>query len=742
MVVPLSAGAAVIVAFDDQVRNQETLLDLICDQRVTVVDLVPTYLKSCLHVLAALDQDRHEDLLDNQLRLVLSASEPLPPSVVKEWILLDHPAELVNMYGQTETTGIVATHLISYSDADASRPIPIGRPIAGTRIYVLDEFMKLVPVGTLGELYIGGSNVGNGYLGLKELTESRFVPDPFTNESDARLYRTGDRARYRSDGVLELSGRLDSQIKVRGHRVEPAEIESVLAAHPHVSGAMVVPSTHGNNTQIAAYVVAKSGTDSSLLAADCRLFLQENLPNYMVPATITVLDALPRTVNGKLNRAAIIQPRTSIPKEPQTALEKTLIQVWKDVLRVDTVGLDDNFFDLGGDSIRSVDVVTKAKEAGVQVRLKDLFRAQTIGALARVMESSRGESDTVSPPIRVTIDSLRAFGREALEQAGLDPAGAAIVTEVQLESSLRGQPTHNMADIPRYARRISKGTISPRPAIRIVRESAVSALIDGDNGPGQWVATEAMTTAIRKAKKSGIGIVAVKNSNHFGAAGHYVWMAAKEGVIGVCTTNGPLILAPTGGVQPTFGNNPLAVGLPAQNYRPIVLDIAMSAAPRGRIGLHLAEGRPLESGWILNKSGQPSQDLADLAAGLGVPIGGHKGYGLALALEALAGALTGAGFCRDHEGHRGDLGHLFIAIDPELFLPIEDFRTRMDRLIEQTKTGTLAPDVKEILVPGETELKSREQNLREGVPLRLSAYQHLCRHAEKAGLQTRLVPLN
>ena len=276
----------------------------------------------------------------------------------------------------------------------------------------------------------------------------------------------------------------------------------------------------------------------------------------------------------------------------------------------------------------------------------------------------------------VSIESLRAFGCEALTRAGLSREGAEIVTEVQLEASLRGQPTHDMVSIPRYATRIATGKINPRPRMQIERETPSTAQIDGDNGPGQWVSMVAMDVAMRKACEQGVGIVSVRGSNHFGAAGHYVWEAAKNGLIGLCTTNGPLVLAPTGGVTPTFGSNPLAVGIPAGRHFPILLDIAMSVAPRGRIGLAVAEGKPLLPGWILDRFGQSSTDLADLAAGLGVPIGGHKGYGLALVLEVLAGVLSGAGFAADHRPEKlhlssdaPDYGHLFIAIDPERFMP-------------------------------------------------------------------------
>ena len=286
----------------------------------------------------------------------------------------------------------------------------------------------------------------------------------------------------------------------------------------------------------------------------------------------------------------------------------------------------------------------------------------TGGGRGGVAPSGAEGGGGVQTRVRVTLESLRAYGREALERAGLAPDGAAIVTEVQLEASLRDQPTHNMVSIPRYAQRIAAGTINPRPVIRVEHETGISAQVDGDNGPGQWVAVVAMETAIRIAREKGVGIVAVRRSNHLGAAGHYPWLAAREGLIGLCTTTGPVILAPTGGITPTFGNNPLGVGIPAKCHHPILLDIAMSVAPRGRIGLALAEGKPLPPGWILDRNGRPSTDPADLVAGLGVPIGGHKGYGLTLVMEVLAGVLTGAGFGwdnrREHNREHGEAGQL------------------------------------------------------------------------------------
>jgi amino acid adenylation domain-containing protein len=738
IVVPLTAGATVIVATEGERRNQEALLERIVEGSVTIADLVPTHWASCVRMLEAQDAARREAMLDNRLRMVLSASEPLPARLVRAWWALGHTASIVNMYGQTETTGIVATHPVRQQDVDAVEWVPVGRPIAGTSLSVVDAEGRGVPVGTWGELEIGGANVAKGYLGQPPLTGERF---------GRGRYRSGDRARMRPDGVVELGGRLDQQLKVRGYRVEPAEVELLLCGHPGVLEAAVAALGSEGESSLVAGVVARAGVDTAPLSESCKELLSRRLPAYMVPRSIVVLSALPRTANGKLDRAALAalleRPLGACvgSRSVETQTEQTLAQVWREVLRINVVGPDDNFFDLGGDSIRSVDIVAQGKLAGLNFSLRDLFQNQTVSALARVIDAAGSIEAPESSVVRVSVESLRSFGRTALEQAGLGPEGAAIVTEVQLESSLRGQPTHNMADIPRYARRLAKGVIAGRPEIRIVRETGVSSLIDGGNGPGQWVATVAIETAIRKARESGIAIVGAKHSNHFGAAGQYAWQAAEAGLIAFCTTNGPLILAPTGGIQPTFGNNPIAVGLPAGERLPVVLDIAMSTAPRGRIGLHLAEGRGLEPGWILNSFGRPSQDLADLAAGLGMPIGGHKGYGLALAMEALAGVLTGAGFCWDHEGHRGtpkpgglDLGHLFIVIDPEIFLPAGEFQARVDRMIEQTKGGKRASGVDEIFLPGEQELLTRAKSLKEGVTLRRSAYQQLCQYAAQAGI--------
>jgi amino acid adenylation domain-containing protein len=778
--VPLFCGARLDIASSEAIRNPRALFESVKAQGTSIIDLVPSYWRMCRQALAGLTPACRAELLTNQIRLALSASEPLPPDEIGEWGSAFRPdAKWINMFGQTETTGIVTVYPVPPRDAVSRNVVPIGRPIANTRVHVLDSSRQPVPPGVWGELYVGGAGVGLGYLNDPALTAHAFVPDPFSGIPGARLYRTGDVTRYLAEGTLEFAGRVDQQIKLRGYRIDPGQIEAVVRRHPDWSECAVVPSVDANGeSRLVACVVAAPGVQGD--SAELRAFLKRQLPDYMIPSKIISMAALPRTPSGKVDRTALGSSLQRLPVpgrdlEPEplglaTHAEGTLTAIWTQLLGVNRVGLDDNFFDLGGNSILSIQMINRANHAGLRLTPKLVWQHQTIAELARVAAPGTGEAsepepapravmeavqrpqpvgkDEESTSVLVSVESLRAYGREALVRAGLTTDGAAIVTEVQLEASLRDQPTHNMVSIPRYARRIANGTINPRPDIRIERKSDIGAQVHGDNGPGQWVAVLAMETAIGIAREKGVGIVAVRGSNHLGAAGHYPWLAAREGMIGLCTTNGPVILAPTGGITPTFGNNPLGVGIPAGRHHPLLLDIAMSVAPRGKIGLQLAEGKPLPPGWILDRNGNPSTDPADLVAGLGVPIGGHKGYGLTLIMEVLAGVLTGAGFGWDNRRAHGpgamkpaNFGHFFMAIDPELFMPSPEFTARVDRLIEQTKSGDRAEGVEEIMVPGESELRARERSLREGVVLRASTYHALLKYGQSAGLETQLTEL-
>jgi LDH2 family malate/lactate/ureidoglycolate dehydrogenase len=360
---------------------------------------------------------------------------------------------------------------------------------------------------------------------------------------------------------------------------------------------------------------------------------------------------------------------------------------------------------------------------------------------------------TVQPAVRVTVESLRRYGEEAFRKVGVPEEGAAIITEVQLEASLRGQPTHNMGGVPGYASRVAKGLLNATPAIRAESDSPVHATLDGDNAPGQWVGVVAMRKAIEKARAGGVGMVTARRSNHYGAAGHYAWMAAREGLIGISTTNGGPCLAPWGGVTPTLGNNPLGVGIPAGTSYPLLLDIAMSMAAMGKIALVIAEGQPLPANWVLDRRGQPTTNPEDfresfLGAPIGAPGTGYKGTGLSMVMETLAGVISGASFPWQHRDDRlerreyePDLGHFCMAIDPRLFMPFETFTARVEAMIAATKGGERMAGVEEILVPGEAEMRAREQNLRAGIPLLPSTHRTLEEYRQRAGLETELVPV-
>lgn len=779
--VPLMAGASVVVTPTADLANPLQLWDWIREIRATVVDLVPTHWRVCHAALSTLPDNSHQSLLDaTALRLMLSASEPMPATLPRQWApLLDREIRLFNLYGQTETTGIVSLQEIEPAMAETGGLMPIGRPIANLRCHVLDAAGQPLPVGTPGELHVGGAGVGAGYWRLPTHTAERFLPDPW--DRGGRLYRTGDRAVLRADGTLQHLGRQDGQVKRGGVRIEPGEIETILLEEPRIARAVVV-ATGGSvpeTRRVVAFVEAPScGAE---LHETLLLRLQQRLPSGFLPEALVIREKLPCTSNGKVDRLALaavaagsesmaqVKPIARRPYvAPRNARELRLATIWSQVLELPRVGIDDNFFELGGDSLRSVRVVEQAIQAGLDLDLKRHFLHQTIGSLADACwgaaeptplkpRSASAEPLVARSPgqasceeVLVPIDTLRQFGQRLLEQVGLEAEGARIVTEVQLESSLRGQPTHHIDSLPRYARRLRAGTLNGRPAMRIESESGVAARLDGDNAPGQWVATVAMDQAIAKAREHGIGLVTARRSNHYGAAGQYAWMAARQGLIGFTTTNGPVILAPTGGTTATFGNNPIGVGIPAGMHPPVLLDFALTVAPRGRIAVTVANGTPLPEGWILNSQGKPSSDLADLAAGLGIPIGGHKGYGLALVMEILAGVLSGAGFGLDHGRHLlgayaggADFGHLFLVLDPALLLPRREFLERVDQLIIQTKQGKLASDSTEILIPGERELLTREHNLERGyVALTDLSWRMLCRYAEEAGVQGLPEPLS
>src|SRR6202040_3328246 len=261
---------------------------------------------------------------------------------------------------------------------------PIGRPIWNTRVYVLDEWLEPVPVGVIGGLYISGGGVGRGYVGRGGLTGERFVADRF-GAAGARMYRSGDLARWGSDGVLQFVGRADHQVKVRGFRIEPGEIEAALRCHASVSQAAVIGRGEGpGSSQLVGYVVAAPG--ASIDVGSLRAHLGSRLPDYMVPAAIVELDRLPLTANGKLDRAALPAPsvRGRGIRLPRTPREEVLCGLFAEVLGVEGVGIEDNFFARGGDSIVSIQLVSRARKAGLVITPRGVFQHQTVAGLAGV----------------------------------------------------------------------------------------------------------------------------------------------------------------------------------------------------------------------------------------------------------------------------------------------------------------------------------------------------------------------
>jgi amino acid adenylation domain-containing protein len=404
LLVPLTHGAAVVVATDEQRLDPSALLAEVKQQGVTVVDLVPSHWRSLNQALLGMEQEQRGRLLDNRLRLILSASEPLSSTIPADWTrAIGHPARIINMFGQTETAGIVATHPLAAADLSAVKTVSVGRPIANSRIYILDQNLAPVRLGVCGDLYVGGDDVGRGYLNRPGLTAERFVPDPFALEPGARLYCTGDRALYAPDGQIEFLGRSDTQVKVRGFRVELGEVEAALCAHQAVIEAVVVAHpAAGDGARLVAYVVPRQ--DPAPSADGLQSFLGEKLPGYMIPSAFVIVESLPLTPNGKLDRRALAEANPSGLRPqaayvaPRTPVEEALVRMWSQLLGVERVGVEDNFFKLGGHSLLGTVLVSRVRESfQVELPVLALFKSPTVAGLAVVIEQSLiAEADTES----------------------------------------------------------------------------------------------------------------------------------------------------------------------------------------------------------------------------------------------------------------------------------------------------------------------------------------------------------
>jgi amino acid adenylation domain-containing protein len=392
--VSLSNGARLVLAHQGRHQDPAYLVSLMAEEKVTVLQSVPSLLQMLLE----------EDIeCCTSLRHVFCGGEVLTCELLDRFSAR-LSAKLHNHYGPTETT-IDATSW-TCDAPNHQHSVPIGRPIANTRVYILDSHLQPVPVGVPGELYIAGDGLARGYLHEPQLTAEKFVSNPFTRELGARLYKTGDLGRYLPNGNIEFLGRMDSQVKLRGYRIELGEIENVLVQHPGVRDSVVVAreETPGNKRLVAYMAPTKEHVPT---ISELRTYLAEKLPGYMVPAGYVMLDAIPFLPNGKVDRQALPPLGDNGPEaneafvEPRTEVEKLVTQIWLEVLHVERIGVHDNFFDLGGHSLLAIQVISRAREIFPNgISLHSLFGAPTVAGLAAKIEGTiRGVREIEIPPI-------------------------------------------------------------------------------------------------------------------------------------------------------------------------------------------------------------------------------------------------------------------------------------------------------------------------------------------------------
>ncbi|OYD96428.1 non-ribosomal peptide synthetase [Nostoc sp. 'Peltigera membranacea cyanobiont' 210A] len=385
---PLLTGARIVLAVPEGHKDTTYLVNLISQQQITTIHFVPSMLQVFLQ----------EPNLGNCscLKRVFCSGEALPSELIQRFFS-KLECELHNLYGPTEAA--IDVTFWQCQPQENLQIVPIGQPISNIQIYILDRHLQPVPIGIPGELHIGGDGLARGYLNRPELTQEKFIQNPFFDGKSERLYKTGDLARYLTDGNIEYLGRIDHQVKIRGFRIELGEIEVVINSYPQIQQAVVIAREDiPGNKSLVAYVVP---SDQTLTTSQLREFLRQKLPEYMVPSAFVILDTLPLTHNGKIDRPALPIPDQTRPElesefvAPYTPEQELLAGIWADVLDLKQVGIYDNFFDLGGDSIRSIQVLAKAKQLGLNFSLSQIFQYQTIYQLSRLV---RDELSSFSTP--------------------------------------------------------------------------------------------------------------------------------------------------------------------------------------------------------------------------------------------------------------------------------------------------------------------------------------------------------
>ncbi|MFJ6215457.1 amino acid adenylation domain-containing protein [Streptomyces sp. NPDC092296] len=425
---PLVSGATVVMAPPEAHRDPGVMARAVAEHRVTVLQLVPSVLRLLLAEpgLAAC----------TSLRLVCSAGEPLPADLcarLRETV----DAEVFNTYGPTECA--IDSTAWRYDPDEAGELVPIGLPLPNVRTYVVDPEDRRVPLGVTGELCVGGVQLARGYLGRGDLTADRFTPDPYATEPGARWYRTGDLVRRREDGALEYVGRIDDQVKLRGVRIEPGEIEARLTAHPAVAAAVVaVHRPEAGEPELVAYTVAADGP--GIAPEQLREYLAARLPEAMVPSVFVELDAVPLTANGKVDRRRLPapgereQPAAERWVAPRTAVERTVAELMAEILGLERVGAEDDFFLLGGHSLLAIKLVLRLRRTfGIELTVGELFTARTVAALAALIDTADDDGQDGIRPVGRDRELPLSFGQQRmwfLDQ--LEPGSAEYIVPIAL----------------------------------------------------------------------------------------------------------------------------------------------------------------------------------------------------------------------------------------------------------------------------------------------------------------------
>lgn len=455
MAMALCSGASLCLNAKDDLLPGPDFLDLLRALRITHLEIPSS-------VLSALPDAELPDL-----RVVIVGGDVCARELVTRWV---RGRRLFNAYGPTETT-VCAT--VAECDPDDPRPPSLGRPLPNVTAYILDAQLHPVPIGVSGELHLGGVGVARGYLNRPDLTQERFLPHPFRSGAAQgrtdRIYKTGDLARYRATGEIEFLGRIDQQVKIRGFRVELGEIEAALRQHPHVREAVVVPTRRPDGAaQLTAYVTRKHPAASGDLIAALRKFLPDKLPAHAIPAFFVALDAFPFTPNGKIDLRALPEPAASMQRgtpdlsdAPRSRNEMLLAEAWRQVFGGKTIGIHENFFELGGDSILSIQAIARVRQAGLVITAKQMMQYQTIAELAAVAEESRSgdaaEQGILSGDVPLTPAQCWFFERQLAEPQHFNQAvmlnADSRVDVNALRESLRHLLRHHDALRLRFIRR-------------------------------------------------------------------------------------------------------------------------------------------------------------------------------------------------------------------------------------------------------------------------------------------------